>query len=921
MQPIGSPLYDDQGNILGYELPQKPNSPEWLSIIQLEKPEYFDKLKQRFAEEIARGEIELRLARNSDLTVRVVNKDIINNKFFQDLEEKMRHDFRRKKDLDEVDFHKQPHEVQFEIVMPKTTLWQPQTAKLFLEMLYRLPSSFSLNIAVQMNNIIWHISLEEDNQVEENEVAMRNALALTYPDAQITVRKPSVYIRGLYWSHRCSVKPQRPFLDYLFAEAGEFTRFDPLSAMVRAMAANLKDDEEILYTLRVGPQGRLHARWGWTVATMKSKLSVNERDKQIGANWQERAKKFFRHVDFDIEIRMWDLKRTQRVTNSLKETLKLYESKANLPRGLESNTLDLIGYSQVDNLNMALMSKDYPLLRAKYNAANLPWLTKSVEMPGVTNIVEEIMVRLAPDSNPDNWAGATFEPKQGTHFQLLLTADELAGLWHLPTKDFADIPGIWHRGPSLEVFKELTMPHIVIGTVEQRGETLPVKLPYEDRIDHLSLIGQPAVGKSTLMLNMAYQDIKNGHGVVVIDPHGDLVKELLAIIPPEREQEVILFDVGDKDCPLGLNLLTVPPGLDPEDVAAEALGVMKKMFEGQWSETQMQTAIHSALLALVQTPGTTLLEIPRMFTDPAFRARIVANITDPIQRLYWQVNETLSSGKQQTIVGPIINRLSNFYSNRAMRRITCQSRSLKFRHVLETRKIFLANLADARGPQAEILGALLIAKIYLAAMSFANVPQHKRPETFVYIDEVQRFITTTLNEVLAETRKFGLRLTVGNQFLSQLAGPALDAVFGAVGTHITFAVGKPDAKALEDYTDDFTNEDLMNLDLYHAVVKMKVAKKRLPAFAMMTLPPPQRPSGMTDPTERIRDYSCKTYGRPASEIDAEINQRYQAAVGEPLSAISPSGEIRDPSTSASVPTASAATRPSGDLNLDKDIWE
>lgn len=464
-------------------------------------------------------------------------------------------------------------------------------------------------------------------------------------------------------------------------------------------------------------------------------------------------------------------------------------------------------------------------------------------------------------------------------YQPVLSPAEVAALWHLPTDQMQTSGLVWAKSAQSPIPNQVIRQNqgVILGTNSYQGHSHPVRLAYEDRVTHVNLVGRTRVGKSTLLHHMIHQDIEAGKGVAVIDPHGDLIEAILSTsIPKNREQAVVLFDVRDQAYPIGLNLLTTLPGVNQEATAGYALAVMRKMFSEQWSGGRMQTVLDAALRALVAVEGATIQDIPKLLMDPKYRREVLKQVTNPATLDYWYDEYDLESPSQQReFARPITQRIRRFYSDPITRRIVCQRSSLDFRQILDRGQIFLANLGGVADVEAETLGALLISKIQMAAMSRTLVPSQQRTPFYLYVDEVQNFITTSLSRVFSEAGKYGLSLVVANQYLKQLEGDTLEALMGNVGSTVIFRVGPEDARALAPFVrPQFTVDDLTNLDRFAAVIKMQLAGQTLPAFSMVTAPPLDRPIDAQDRIGRIRKASRKAYARPKAEVDAEIQSRY-----------------------------------------------
>jgi hypothetical protein len=462
----------------------------------------------------------------------------------------------------------------------------------------------------------------------------------------------------------------------------------------------------------------------------------------------------------------------------------------------------------------------------------------------------------------------------------VLSAKEMAALWHLPSEKCMQPSIVWSTGllaPLPRSVASLT-DGATIGTNVFQGQSQPAIIDYSDRASHVNIIGKTNVGKSTLMYQMASQDIAAGTGVGIIDPHGELADAILATsIPPDREEDVVLFDMTDIDYPVGLNFLERPPGVPLEKVAGQCLSVLRKMFDDIWSASRMEDAIYAALVALLHGEGTTIQDIHRLFHDSGFRAQLLSGVTDPLALEFWYDEfEPSSEAYKREIARAPLNRVRKFYRNKRIRRVVAQRQSLDFRDILDKGRIFIANLGGLSDIEAETLGALLVSKFQTAAMGRGELSSENPTEFFLHIDEVQNFVTTSLPKVFSEARKYGLRLVVANQFLSQLEGKTLEAIMGNVGATIIFRVGAKDAVALAPFVKpQFDVRDLVDLNRFHTVVKMQCGGETQPAFSMQTLPPQTRPADAAERMTRLRELSRRKYARHRNDVDAELLRRYE----------------------------------------------
>lgn len=458
--------------------------------------------------------------------------------------------------------------------------------------------------------------------------------------------------------------------------------------------------------------------------------------------------------------------------------------------------------------------------------------------------------------------------------RLILSPQEIASIWHLPDARF-EAPEIrWAAGRRVPAPAEVVKNNegIVLGTNSYSGKTSKIHLSYPDRETHTYIVGKTGVGKSTLIHNMIHQDIANGKGVGVIDPHGSLVRDILrSSIPAGREDDVVIVDFANHAYPPPLNPFSIPEDTPREVAISNVMGILKKIYADEWSKTRMESAIYSSLVALLDEPNATPRDISKIFLDDEYRRKLLLKVNDPVALEYWYDEyENLSPGVQKQTREPVLNRIRIFYRNAAVRNMVCHPHSLDFRKIINDGKIFLASLRgdETRSEQAN-LGAMLITNFQMAAMGKGAISEEVRDPYYLFIDEVQEFVTTTLPIVLSQARKFGLRMTAANQFLGQLKGQTLESILGNVGGMVIFTAGPDDARALAPFVrPEFTAEDLMNFDRFHTAVKIQVNKQFTPAFSLNTPIPIPVPDDADEREERIRNKSIKNY-TPWSKEEVE----------------------------------------------------
>lgn len=380
------------------------------------------------------------------------------------------------------------------------------------------------------------------------------------------------------------------------------------------------------------------------------------------------------------------------------------------------------------------------------------------------------------------------------------------------------------------------------GLTSFRNEKKRFGIKTDDRRRHFYTIGKTGMGKSNLMENMAIQDIQNGNGIAYIDPHGEGAEKLLDFIPAERINDVVFFNPSDLDFPIAFNVMEKVEFKYRHLVAGGLMAVFKKVWPDVWS-ARMEYILSNAILALLEYPDSTLLGVNRMLADPDYRAKVVAEVTDPIVKSFW-VTEYARYTQRYEIeaTAAIQNKVGQFVSNALIRNIIGQTRStIDMRKIMDEQKILILDLSKGRigEDNSRLLGALLITKLQLAAMSRVDIPESERKDFYLYVDEFQNFATESFASILSEARKYRLCLIVGHQYINQMDEMVRDAVFGNVGTMAVFRVGAEDAEFLEkEFSPQFTAEDLVNLAKYNIYLKLMIDGIASHPFSAQTLEPP-----------------------------------------------------------------------------------
>lgn len=477
----------------------------------------------------------------------------------------------------------------------------------------------------------------------------------------------------------------------------------------------------------------------------------------------------------------------------------------------------------------------------------------------------------------------------------VLSAEEIATLWHVPTI-LVQSPNLDRvLSKKLEPPVNLPVPEVtdepkdltILGEAAFHGRRTPFGIRLDDRRRHVYIIGKTGMGKSVLLENMIFSDIHGGKGIGVIDPHGDLVEAILQCIPKDRSNDVVLFDPADRDFPISFNILECPEPDQRPLVASGLMSVFTKLWPDAFSG-RMEHILRNTLLALLEYEGSSMLGILRMFGDDAYRAKVVEKVSDPVVKSFWQSEYANWSEKYRTeAIAAIQNKIGQLLTTPLIRNIVGQVTStLDVRHAMDTGKIILVNLSKGRIGEdtSAFLGSMLVTKFQIDAMSRANVPEKDRRDFYLYVDEFQNFATPSFATILSEARKYRLNITMANQYIAQLligdGNTSLrDAIFGNVGSLLSFQVGSDDAEVLSlQFEEMAMPKDILSLPKYHAYLRLMIDGIPSKPFSVATLPPPTYKQD-DKRAERIRALSRERYSEKRTIVEEKIT-RWAASTAE-----------------------------------------
>ena len=468
----------------------------------------------------------------------------------------------------------------------------------------------------------------------------------------------------------------------------------------------------------------------------------------------------------------------------------------------------------------------------------------------------------------------------------ILNIEELASVYHLPHTNVETPNIVWASSKTAEPPAKLPLitgdPAIdenisAFGLTNFRGINHQFGMLRSDRSRHVYIIGQTGAGKSGTLELFALSDIFHNHGYAIIDPHGDFAVNNMRFIPGSRLEDVVYFNPADTAYPLGFNPLEVTDPAHKTNISSEVIGVLKRMFGESWGP-RLEYILRYTILALLDRPTTTMLDITRMLTDKKFRNETLSYSQDTVVLNFWKVEFASWNDKfVAEAIAPVLNKVGAFTANPVIRNVIGQPKStFNIREIMDEGKILIVNLSKGLigEDNAAILGAFLVTKIQLAAMSRSDIPNiEDRKPFYLYVDEFQNFATDSFATILSEARKYGLNLTVANQYISQMTETVRDAVFGNVGTMISFRVSADDSPILaKQFEPQFEPTDLLQMHNRHFIINMVIGGEKSPAFSAttLTLPPPQ-----IDNTGRIIENTRRNYSRNRADVEKEIAEAIQ----------------------------------------------
>lgn len=736
----------------------------------------------------------------------------------------------------------------------------------FKTWLYGRQDQISLEIVAKDNLIFFYVVTPAFL-----EQYMEQQLQAQYPHAQIelvndyNVFQPEGFVKSAY------LKLSRP--NILPIKTYRKMEGDPLNAVTNSLS-KLKEDEGAVVQLTVRPVAE---NWYQSGRKAVSKIMETGNVKKVLKEFSDRS---------SIEkIGGATLKGLGNVHEAVKTSKNEEDQKLNnRPNELTPFDQELIKSIEEKSSKAAL-------------EANLRVLVSSSFKPSLENNLNNILNSFAQYNiyeygnsfkkinfkNSDKVTRDIIHRNFSEVFKCVLNTEELASVFHFPLPS-CPTPNIhWLGARSAPAPTDLPKEGVILGKNIYRGKESLIRLNTDDRRRHVYIIGMTGTGKSTLMVNMAVQDIQSGKGVCYIDPHGNGIDEIIPAIPEERLQDVVYFDPGDTERPMGLNLLEAKTAEEKDFATQEMIQIFYKLVSdpqmiGPMFEHYMRNAM-LLLMADKDDPGT-IVEIARVFTDDEFRKAKLAKCNDLMVKSFWEKEYAQSQrgSSAADMLSYVISKVGRFVENDMMRNIIGQPQSgFNMRDVMDNKKIVLANLSKGKIGEvnSDLLGLIFVSKLQMAALARANQPESERQDFYLYIDEFQNYVTDSIATILAEARKYRLNLIMAHQYISQLVKNqdtgVRDAVFGNAGTMVCYRIGVEDAETMaKQYAPVFNEFDLMNIEKYKAYVRLLINNQAARPFNMQAFPPVEGDAIMKD---KIIQFSREKYGQPRAEVETEILRR------------------------------------------------
>ncbi|MCA9380726.1 ATP-binding protein [Candidatus Dojkabacteria bacterium] len=728
--------------------------------------------------------------------------------------------------------------VILKISVPANNDKKPQAVEQFLQAMHGTLGSkqlsntpFSFEIVGNQSGVYFLIACES-----RFKTFIENQIYAQYPDAQVTQiqdyatpEKQSKIIKGF------ELGLKKDF----FLPIKTFTSFevDPLASIVSTMN-NLKHSDEIYIQVVTRPIADNWQELGKSYVNKRRALT-DEEGKKVGLTSGEGA-----------ELSQVEYKNQK---SGFQFVIRV------IVRGTDSEQVDRYSEDVQASFNQFQTAQFNALSIKKYNSSVFNKLLYGNLLADSLSILEKYQQRFLSELEQD-----------------IVNTEELASLYHLPSRAVQSPNISWAKSRKIEPPQNLPKQNArIFGLTDYRDQHFPFGIKKEDRRRHMYLLGKTGTGKSMFIKNMVYGDLQEGEGLCIVDPHGELIDDVLTFIPEHRLKDVVLLDPSDVENPIGLNMLDIKEGESKELLADGIVSVFIKLF-GNSCGPRLQYILTNTVLTLLHCQNVSLLAVNRILLDKNYRKFLLKQVDDPFLLKFWNEEYEQMSKNQKLLaetLSPIQNKVGRFLSSPLVRNMIGQVKSsIDLREIMDDGKILLINLSQGKigEENTSLLGGMIITRLYTNAMQRANVASDQRKDFYLYVDEFQNFATDTFVKILSEARKYGLNLLVTHQFVDQIQPNIQDAIFGNVGTLINYVVGPKDAQRLEkEFAPSLTADDLVNLERFSFAIKMMIDGAQSAPFTGKLLIPSYPPTGIR---EQIKDYSRQSYSTPRDVVESKLNK-------------------------------------------------
>lgn len=752
--------------------------------------------------------------------------------------------------------------------------------------------------ALQSNPEIWKEEIGKMEQLYTSFARLRDrkatvsVLLFGKPTITLELAKPAGAEEILFYiavprKFRSSLEKQihSYFPNSSIQKVEDYTIFSPGSATAFSTVSLHKSPTMPIRTYEVMDSDPLNE-----IANSLSKLDTETEGASVqvilqegGGSWRKRGKVIAHEMQQGKQLK--DAQKSNIISDTIKDVNKTLGSKENqmqreetiqltpeeqeLVKSIEAKTTK-IGF----RANIRLATSAQTQERAEEILAHMENSFAQFENPGVNHFVTH-RVKMRKKKQAFHYIFRAFDDSR----VIILGVEEIASIFHFPIST-TETPKInWLKAGSAPPPVEMPTEGVFIGKNDYRGISTDVYLSENDRRRHLYVIGQTGVGKSTLLEEMVKQDIKNGHGLCYIDPHGEAIEHIMTAIPKERAEDVVYFDPSDTERPFGLNMLEFSKPEEKTFVVNEIINIFDKLYDlkatgGPMFEQYMRNAM--LLIMDDEETGSTLMEIPKVLADEDFRRLKLSKCKNPIVKDFWLEEAEKAGGEAAlaNMVPYITSKLTPFLSNDMMRPIISQQKStLDFRNIMDSQKILLINLSKGKigETNSHLLGMIIVGKLLMAALGRVDMLEKDRKDFYLYIDEFQNVTTDSIAQILSEARKYRLALIIAHQFIGQLSEDISKAVFGNVGSLAAYRVGPEDAEFLEkQFEPVFKSQDLINVDNYNYFAKLLINNITTTPFNISA---PYPTDGNPDIVEPVKELSRLKYGRDRDVVEQEVMTR------------------------------------------------